>query len=833
MKIIVRIAQAELRYLMYTPIAWTVMIGYFLFASLKFCGPLLHFANIQDIEIANNPNWIGTGNSLSTTLFAYANNVISQNLYLFIPLLTMGAISREVAGGSMVLLSSSPIRSREIILGKFLGITGFTTLMNVGIAILLFTGYLVIENAEGAVFASIFLSIMLLSFTYSAIGLFISCVTNYEILAGIGTFVVFIILQKIGGFFQNYDIIRDITYFFSLEGRTVFMKSGLITTRDLLYFLLLILLFVGLSIIKMNAAYSAPKRRKVLARYVCLIVGVIIAGYFSSRPGAVGYLDVSRDKRNTIDSATQAVIKQLDGSRIEATLYVNLILPTIQYAMPIKRNIYVWEFWEKYLRFYPNIDLKYRYYYNNTPKTAKLMEMFYGKKPKEEVAAITAKMYKFDLSKAETPVMIDSTTNLVDESYYIVIGLKYKGKEVFLRTFADTYKWPSEYNLSGAIKELVEEKTPRVSFITGHFERSPYHNEYSGHGGRIADKGARFSLINLGVHSDTISVEKEIDSQKTDVLVIADPRKEYASIERRNILNYLDKGGNAIIFGEPDKQGLINDIINSLGVRLEEGVLVLPRQHVETDQFTASMTDAGNRMAREPVMQRYQMLGDRTAWAGFKGTGILSFDSSSPFIIEPIIALTLPKTNTTNTKLVHQDTLLRNFSVDVDKLNTDGYKDGSGKFPRPTPRKKIDSLSNAKKTVTVEFEDIWMETGLFVRDSAPPVFAPSGGDYKRNEYVLAVKLHRKIGDKEQRIVVAADADFMSAEMGNGGTIAQGLYSWLLNNEYPNYTKYSIPTDVRLTISKEGSVRIRYIYIYIIPGLLLLTGLILLVRRMRK
>src|SRR6201999_4341060 len=40
-------------------------------------------------------------------------------LYLYLPLLTMGLMSREINGGTIRLLYSSPIKVREIIFGKF------------------------------------------------------------------------------------------------------------------------------------------------------------------------------------------------------------------------------------------------------------------------------------------------------------------------------------------------------------------------------------------------------------------------------------------------------------------------------------------------------------------------------------------------------------------------------------------------------------------------------------------------------------------------------------------------------------------------------------------
>ena len=45
---------------------------------------------------------------------------IQRNLYFYVPLLTMGLMSREFGSGSIKLLYSSPITNTQIVLGKFL-----------------------------------------------------------------------------------------------------------------------------------------------------------------------------------------------------------------------------------------------------------------------------------------------------------------------------------------------------------------------------------------------------------------------------------------------------------------------------------------------------------------------------------------------------------------------------------------------------------------------------------------------------------------------------------------------------------------------------------------
>ncbi len=254
---------------------------------------------------------------------------------------------------------------------------------------------------------------------------------------------------------------------------------------------------------------------------------------------------------------------------------------------------------------------------------------------------------------------------------------------------------------------------------------------------------------------------------------MADPKSALDSSEQQKIIQYLSKGGNAIFYAELGKQQMLNPMLNKIGVNIEPGILVSPGKHNEGATFNGLMTREGNYMAREKMMQVYQQFGKNGAQASFTGNSTVSFLEEAGFTIEPIVTV----------------------------------------------------LGN---------KNTWIEKGGFAPDSAAPLFAENEGDLKKKgEYVLAVKMSRKINNKEQRIVVSGDADFMSLDQKNGMSIGNGLYSWLLNNEYPVYTKLILPTDTRLTIGKSAGKIIWYVYVYIIPGLLLALGTIIIIRRMRK
>lgn len=772
MKIIVKIARAELRTLFHSPIAWVVIVVFFVVSAVQFAGPLMDMARVQEVQKNNNPGWLGFEGPLTWNLFGASIQQFLRYFYMFLPLLTMGVINREVSSGTIKLLYSSPIRIIDLVLGKYIGLIVFNLVLLSAIALILTTGYFTILHAEFHWYLSILLGCLLLSSTYTAIGLFISCLTNYQLVAGISTFVVLFIFTLVGGLFQHIDFVRDITYFLSMAGRTEFMLMGLITTRDVLYFLLIIILFLGLSVIKLQSTQESRKWTVQFSRNLMLIVVILLLGYFSSRPGYIGYCDVTREQRNTIDTATQKVLQEMDGSPLTVTLYTNLLGGEVNLGIPKSRNGYIWGFWDKYVRFYPNVHHKYEYYYDIKKGDSSLYKMSPGKDI-HHIAAQRAKILDVSVKDFKKPGEIDKMVDLSGEDLNLIMEFEYKGKKEFLRVPKGS-DGPSQEMFSGTVRRLVRDSMPLILFSTGHYERSPYRNgerEYGIH--TNAKAAADLSLINLGVDIDTIGLLTQDIPSHTAVLAIADPKSSLSVSEQEKISQFIEAGGNAIFYGEPGKQEKLNPILNKFGINLEDGILVRPAKNVLSEFFSLGVTPESNFMAKEYEMQSYQRLGYGGAGGWFYSTATIAYQEMNGFKVEPIVK----------------------------------------EVPQKSPT--------------------WIEKGVFVSDSARPTFSDAEGDIKKSEYILGVKLTRMINNKEQRIIVMADADFMSPKSLNGAGIKHGFYSWLLYNEYPVYRRRIIPTDIHLTIGKKTGIMLYNAYVYVLPGLLILAGAIILIRRKRK
>ena len=123
MKTVFKIAKTELALLFYSPIAWFLLIAFLFQCGLAYTGTMENVLIQQEMG--------GRGLQylvfLTARIFAPPYGIwprVVSNLYLYLPLLTMGLMSREINNGTIKLLYSSPIKVREIIFGKFLAKIG-------------------------------------------------------------------------------------------------------------------------------------------------------------------------------------------------------------------------------------------------------------------------------------------------------------------------------------------------------------------------------------------------------------------------------------------------------------------------------------------------------------------------------------------------------------------------------------------------------------------------------------------------------------------------------------------------------------------------------------
>ncbi|HWV65366.1 Gldg family protein [Chitinophaga sp.] len=777
MKIIFKITRTELRNLFYSPVAWFLIIVFLIQCAIFYTYSMVPMAKWQDIMMSNNPKFKPGGPSLTAIIFLSPGNGIIgnvlQNLYLFVPLLTMGLISREINNGSIKLLYSSPIKIRHIVLGKYLAIMIYNLLLVGIVGIFMVSAAFNIVAVDYGLLLSAALGFYLLVCAYTAIGLFMSSLTTYQVVSAIGTFIIIFVLGRIGGLWQKYDFIRDLTYFLSMVGRTGKLMRGLVTTKDVLYFLVIVYIFLSFAMLKLRSGRESSPWYVKAAKYVAVIVSALAIGYITSLPALTGYWDTTARKTNTLRPATQKILKELGDDPLEVTLYTNLLGPVAAKGLPEARNNYLSTVWENYIRFKPGIKFSYEYYYNVKKGDSSIYRGFPGKTLKH-IAGQMADGYNVDISLFKTPEEIRKIADLEPENLRTVMQLKYKDRSVFVRTFNDNQFWPEEMHMAAAFKRLLQAKLPKVYFMTGDLERNIYkggEREFELHS---TSKLSRYSLVNLGFDADTISLDTQDIPADITALVLADPKTELGAVSINKLNQYIANGGNLFILGEPGKQQILNPLLGKLGVQLMPGNLVQPSAYEMPHMLTPYLTPASAYLSEDPhllgLRESIQEKDYDTLTVQVPGATGISIENNAPFTVKPLLSTVAEKS--------------------------------------------------------------WLKMGPLVVDSAQVVFTPQDGDV-RAAFPVAVQLTRQVNNKEQRIIVCSDADFMSNMRNGGGFMGTAIYSWLDYNVFPIYDQNTRAKDTKLNISAAMANVLIIVYVWILPALVLLTGIVLLLRRKRK
>ena len=628
MKTVFRLAKTELRILFCSPVSWLILVIFAFQAGLN-------FSDTFGLLLKRQALGYGLGNTTETVYAGYTGMFISmlQTLYLYIPLITMGLMSRELSSGSIKFLYSSPITTTQIIMGKYCSMLVYGAILIGILLVYAIFGLFTIEHMDiGSVLAGI-LGLYLLTCAYAAIGLFMSSITSYQVVAAMGTLAILAALNYVGEIGQDISFVRDITYWLSMSGRAYTFLSGMICSEDVLYFLIVITLFIVLSIMRIQAARKKRTRAKTVLRYTGVVVGALLLGYITSLPICKYYYDATQMKVNTLTPGSQAVVEQLDGG-LTITTYMNILDANYGSALPSQLND-DFERFEQYVRFKPEIKMKYVYYY--APSVEPSFEGRFMELQGKERAERICKIMELDFDMFLSPDEIDKIIDLKPEGYRFVRVLEREnGQKATLRLYDDMMKHPSEKEITTALKRFLV-PAPKVAFLTGHGERN-----VNSSGDRYYYRFARsiyfrYSLINQGFDVEELSIALEDIPEDINILVIADMREALSDVEMERLERYIERGGNLFILGEPNRQEAMNPILAKFGVKLMPGVLVQRNTDYLPSVITANLTDyAVNQSAR------YRQLEAWGASIVLPDASPLAYEEGQGYEVHPL-AVTWPK----------------------------------------------------------------------------------------------------------------------------------------------------------------------------------------------
>lgn len=574
-RMIFDIARTELQTLFFSPIAWLTLIIFVVQASMTFSGVFGTY--VERFNLGYRPVNLTQGIFSS---YRGLYNAVLPYLFYYFPLLTMSLMSRELSSGSIKLLYSSPVNNVQIIFGKFLSMMIYA-LAFVGILLVfIIFGVCTIENFDLGLALSGVLGIYLLVCSYAAIGLFMSSLTSYQIIAALGTLSILFVLNMVGGLWQDVEWARDITWWLSISGRANEFISGLICSEDVLYFVFVTGLFLALSILRLNAIRQKKSWRKAWSGYVMAFLVTFALGYITSRPKLMFFYDATRLKVNTLTPNSQKIVEQMKGG-LTITTYVNILDDLFYLGQPSSVNADFQNF-KKYWRFKPEIKMKYVYYYDRgySPSIERLFPNLTDRERMLELAP----RYNMDSTDFKTPEEMKQIIDLSGEyNRFVRVLERESGEKTFLRVFNDPLLMPFESEISVAFKRLVMDM-PWVGFVMGHGERDMDQIGDRGYNLFAKNKLFRHSLPNQGFDVTGVTLDKDVPDN-INIIVIADMHTPLSETEMQHLKNYIARGGNLFIAGEPTRQDAMNPIVEQFGVTLMPGRLVKKSEHYDPDMI--------------------------------------------------------------------------------------------------------------------------------------------------------------------------------------------------------------------------------------------------------
>jgi ABC-2 type transport system permease protein len=229
---ILAIAGKELRSYFASPIAY-VIIGLF---ALLFGFFFYLFLNFFVEESQRAMMGGGTVNVNERMIRPLLQNAAVIILFVM-PIITMRTYAEEKRSGTIELLLTSPVTDVQIILGKFLGAMGLFVAMLlvtlIDIAILFLLG-----NPEWKPIATGYLGLLLMGASIVSIGLLISSRTKNQIVAGVMTFAVVLMLWVIGWMGEaSGPTAKAVLSFLSITDHMEDFTLGIIDTKHVVYYL--------------------------------------------------------------------------------------------------------------------------------------------------------------------------------------------------------------------------------------------------------------------------------------------------------------------------------------------------------------------------------------------------------------------------------------------------------------------------------------------------------------------------------------------------------------------------------------------------------------------
>ena len=472
--------------------------------------------------------------------YPYISYTLNAILFLFLltmPILSMRILADERKQKTDQLILTAPVTVGQIVVGKYLAMAAIFMIPVAGICIfpLFLQQFGTVPMAESYV---AILAFALYGLTCIAVGLFVSSITESQVIAAVVSFGILFLTYMMSGIesiiSQTGNLATKLLSVFDFQIRFSNTINGILDITSVVYFISVIVLLLFLTTQSIQKRrYSVSVKNISMGAYssvtvviVCVIT-VMVNLIVTKLPTKYTNIDVTANQLYTISEQSVELLKGLEE---DVTIYV--LAAEDSADTTVAQTLKSYEDYSDHVKVTyidPLVNPQFATQYSQSGMT------------QNSIIVETDKRYKVisynDLYESE-----------FDYSTYQQNVTGYDGEGM----------------ITSAIDYCISDNMPKIYMIAGH-------NEYS------LDDGFLDAIEKENIVYETISLlEHEAVPEDAECVIIHAPETDFSEDDKNKIIEYLNKGGKAIVTTEYSGVELPNfeAILEEFGLAVQSGYTV-------------------------------------------------------------------------------------------------------------------------------------------------------------------------------------------------------------------------------------------------------------------
>lgn len=468
---------------------------------------------------------------------SYALSGIIFIFIISVPILTMRILAEEKRQKTDQLILTAPVSVGRIVAGKFFALAAVFTIPVLVICIyplaLSIFGTVAFSEAYVAIFA-----FYLYGLNCIAIGVFISSLTESQVIAAVISFAVLFLGYIMAGICNMISLtgnfLTKILSSFDLISRFEDLAGGTFDLKSVVYYVSLILLALFLTTQSIQKRrYSVSVKSLKLGAYsvttaMIAIAAVVLVNLLAAEiPSKYTTFDVTADRLYSLSNETKNL---LDGLQEDVTIYI--------LANEGSQDTTLQKTLEQYADFSGHIELSY-------------VDPLVNPKFHTQYTDST-------LTRNSLIVVGEKRNKVVDYSSVYETDVDYT-------TYQTTVTgYDGEGQVTSSISYVTSDDMPKMYLMEGHGELALETDFYD----TIAKANIDYESINLLQHD---SIPEDAQG-----IVINAPTSDFSADDADKVIDYLEKGGNALIITTWTEKNMANfyRILDYYEVSVADGLVL-------------------------------------------------------------------------------------------------------------------------------------------------------------------------------------------------------------------------------------------------------------------